>query len=632
MPAALRPDLIQSARDTLFTSGSLGRYSKMLNSVLEAPGALYSGESEDTAPRLLEAVAGLPSMNFFIITLIKAAVVAFVLMTTLAYLQWIERKVIAHVQIRVGPYRVGPHGLLQPLADVIKLLTKEDLLPSHVNRFFYFLAPFVAVTLALISISVIPFGGEIKFGPIDTMMQLTDLKIGVLFVLGISSVGVYGVALAGWASNNKYALLGGLRSSAQMISYELPLALAVTGPLLLSNTLSFRALVDKQGGFMLGFLPNWHIFQGPFPQIFAFFIFMIAGFAETNRVPFDLPEAENELVAGFHTEYSSMKFASFFMAEYANMVTVCSVATLLFLGGLAAAVSGSRVEFRPVPVVSGKRVDRDFSWPEPGAPQRPLYVAGGRRRVSGNRRGSSDSDPPDGSDAAVLVFRKGRIPVVRLYLDPSHAATLSLRSVDAVGVDVPVSHCHGEPAHHRLFGRTDLEIIMEAILFFAFAGFAVASAISLVLQTHPISSALALIGVMVSLAVLYFLLGAEFIAAAQLIVYAGAIMVLFVFVIMLLNAGAEGPTVHGWRTNVIGIPLLAVFVGLTAATIQRFLPPTENVVFGGFASGGAANLAGGPAGAIGAALFTKYLLPFEATSVLILIALVGAIVLARKEI
>jgi NADH-quinone oxidoreductase subunit J len=173
---------------------------------------------------------------------------------------------------------------------------------------------------------------------------------------------------------------------------------------------------------------------------------------------------------------------------------------------------------------------------------------------------------------------------------------------------------------------------MEAILFFAFAGFAVASAISLVMQTHPISSALALIGVMVSLAVLYFLLGAEFIAAAQLIVYAGAIMVLFVFVIMLLNAGAEGPTVHGWRTNVIGIPLLAVFVGLIAATIQRFLPATENVVFGGFASGGAANLAGGSARAIGTALFTKYLLPFEATSVLILIALVGAIVLARKEI
>ncbi len=272
-------------------------------------------------------------MNFLIITLIKAGVVAFVLMTTLAYLQWIERKVIAHVQIRVGPYRVGPHGLLQPLADVIKLITKEDILPANVNTFFYFLAPFVAVTLALISISVIPFGTEISIGPVKTWMQLTDLNIGVLFVLGISSIGVYGVALAGWSSNNKYALIGGLRSAAQMISYELPLALAVAGPLLLANTLSFREMVNSQGGYYLGFVPRWNIFQMPFPQILSFLIFMIAAFAETNRVPFDLPEAENELVAGFHVEYSSMKFAAFFMAEYANMVTVCCVATLLFLGG-----------------------------------------------------------------------------------------------------------------------------------------------------------------------------------------------------------------------------------------------------------------------------------------------------------
>ncbi len=272
-------------------------------------------------------------MNFLIITLIKAGVVAFVLMTTLAYLQWIERKVIAHVQIRVGPYRVGPHGLLQPLADVIKLITKEDILPANVNTFFYFLAPFVAVTLALISISVIPFGTEISIGPVKTWMQLTDLNIGVLFVLGISSIGVYGVALAGWSSNNKYALIGGLRSAAQMISYELPLALAVAGPLLLANTLSFREMVNSQGGYYLGFIPRWNIFQMPFPQIVSFLIFMIAAFAETNRVPFDLPEAENELVAGFHVEYSSMKFAAFFMAEYANMVTVCCVATLLFLGG-----------------------------------------------------------------------------------------------------------------------------------------------------------------------------------------------------------------------------------------------------------------------------------------------------------
>jgi NADH-quinone oxidoreductase subunit H len=272
-------------------------------------------------------------MNFFILSLIKAAVVAFVLLTTLAYLQWIERKVIAHIQLRVGPRRVGPHGLLQPLADVVKLMTKEDMIPSHVNKVFYLLAPFLAVTFALISISVIPFGTEINIGGFKTAMQLTDLNIGVLFILGLSGIGVYGVALAGWASNNKYSLLGGLRSSAQMISYELPMALAIAAPLLMLNTLSFRQLVDAQGGYYLGFIPRWTVFQGPFPQIISFGLFVVAAFAETNRVPFDLPEAENELVAGFHTEYSSMKFAAFFMAEYANMVTVSCVATLLFLGG-----------------------------------------------------------------------------------------------------------------------------------------------------------------------------------------------------------------------------------------------------------------------------------------------------------
>ena len=272
-------------------------------------------------------------MNFFIVSLIKSALVAFVLLTALAYIQWVERKVLAHIQLRIGPRRVGPHGLLQPLADVIKLLTKEDMLPSHVNKFFYFLAPFIAVLFALISIAVIPFGTEVKIGSFSTPMQLTDLNIGVLFILGLSGVGVYGVALAGWASNNKYSLIGGLRSSAQMISYELPMAMAIAAPLLMLNSLSFRELVDGQAGFYFGFIPRWAIFQGPFPQIISFLIFLIAAFAETNRVPFDLPEAENELVAGFHTEYGSMKFAAFFMAEYCNMVTVSCVGALLFLGG-----------------------------------------------------------------------------------------------------------------------------------------------------------------------------------------------------------------------------------------------------------------------------------------------------------
>jgi NADH-quinone oxidoreductase subunit H len=294
-------------------------------------------------------------MNFFILSIIKAAIVAFVLLTALAYVQWLERKVLAHIQLRIGPRRVGPHGLLQPLADVVKLITKEDMIPSHVNKVFYLLAPFIAVMFALIPIAVIPFGTEINIGPIQTRMELTDLNIGVLFILGISGLGVYGVALAGWASNNKYALLGGLRSSAQMISYELPMALAIATPLLVLNTLSFRQLVNAQEGFIFGFIPRWTIFQGPFPfLIVAFIVFLISAFAETNRVPFDLPEAENELVAGFHTEYGSMKFAAFFMAEYCNMITVCCVATLLFLGGwqpLFPAEYGSR--FIPSLVFAG---------------------------------------------------------------------------------------------------------------------------------------------------------------------------------------------------------------------------------------------------------------------------------------
>lgn len=272
------------------------------------------------------------TIPYLLLALIKTLIVVAIVMHVLAYLQWIERKVIAHVQLRVGPRRVGPHGLLQPLADVIKLITKEDMLPSHVNKVFYFLAPFLAVLFALIPMALIPYGGDINVFGIHTSLQVTDVNIGILLVLGLSGMGVYGVALAGWASNNKYALMGGLRSAAQMISYELPMALAIAAPLLMLNTLSFREMADGQAGFY-GFIPRWAIFQMPFPQIISFFLFLIAGFAETNRVPFDLPEAENELVAGFHTEYSSMKFASFFMAEYANMVTVSAIATTLFLGG-----------------------------------------------------------------------------------------------------------------------------------------------------------------------------------------------------------------------------------------------------------------------------------------------------------
>ena len=321
------------------------------------------------------------SLGFLITVIVKAALVAFILLTALAYLQWLERKVLAHIQLRIGPRRVGPHGLLQPLADVVKLITKEDMIPSHVNKVFYMLAPFIAVMFALIPIAVIPFGGDLNIpaitiggvtiGPIHSTMELTDLNIGVLFILGISGLGVYGVALAGWASNNKYSLLGGLRSSAQMISYELPMALAIATPLLALNSLSFRTIVNAQSGYIAGVIPRWTIFQGPFPFMFiAFILFIIAAFAETNRVPFDLPEAENELVAGFHTEYGSMKFAAFFMAEYCNMVTVSCVATLLFLGGwhpLFPTAYGSN--FIPPLIFMGAGL---ISFAHAGSPARPF--------------------------------------------------------------------------------------------------------------------------------------------------------------------------------------------------------------------------------------------------------------------
>jgi len=270
-------------------------------------------------------------MDYLLVSIIKVLIIAPLLLATLAYIVWLERKVIAHVQLRVGPYFVGPHGLLQPIADAVKLLTKEDFIPSGVNHFFYWAAPWLGLMFAVTGIAVIPFGPIVEILGVKTNLGLADINIGLLWILGLAGMGVYGIALAGWSSNNKYSLLGAMRSSAQMISYELPMALALVAPLLMSNSLNLREIVDTQAGFVFGFIPNWNLITGF--QIVGFVVYMICAFAETNRIPFDLPEAENELVAGFHSEYSSMKFAAFFMAEYCNMIIVCSVATALFLGG-----------------------------------------------------------------------------------------------------------------------------------------------------------------------------------------------------------------------------------------------------------------------------------------------------------
>jgi len=270
-----------------------------------------------------------------LLIIVKCVVVFGAVMTGVPFMVWFERKAVAHIQSRLGPMYVGPHGVLQPIADAIKLLFKEDQLPPAANRVIYYIAPVIGMTTALLAFSVIPFGPPTTFfGLLRTpvTLQLTDLNIGLLIVFSATAMGVYSIVLAGWSSNSKYPLLGGMRSTAQMVSYELSLGLATVPVLMLAGSMSLTRIVDAQAGFYFGFIPRWFIFQSP-TGLVAFLLYFICGVAETNRAPFDLPEAETELVAGFHTEYSSMKFAMFFMSEYVNMIAVSSVATTLFLGG-----------------------------------------------------------------------------------------------------------------------------------------------------------------------------------------------------------------------------------------------------------------------------------------------------------
>jgi NADH-quinone oxidoreductase subunit H len=267
-------------------------------------------------------------LQFILWSVLKVAVVTVVMLLAVAYTVLLERKLVGRIQNRWGPSRVGPFGLLQPLVDGAKSFLKEDIIPTGVYRPLYLIAPILALGCALISIGVVPFGESVSVAGSPPLFQIANVNIGLLVILAVTSIGVYGIALAGWSSNNKYSLLGALRSSAQLVSYELALGLSLVGVVLRAGSFNLRKIVEQQS--TQGIL-TWNVFGGM--QFVAFFIYLMAAYAETNRSPFDLPEAESELTGGYHTEYSSMKFAMFFMAEYANMITVGCVATLLFFGG-----------------------------------------------------------------------------------------------------------------------------------------------------------------------------------------------------------------------------------------------------------------------------------------------------------
>ncbi len=268
----------------------------------------------------------------FLPILIKMFVGFFVVLTLTAYLTLAERKFSAYMQDRIGPNRVGPFGLLQPLADGIKFIFKEDVIPTDVHKIYYILAPTLLLVPALMGYVVIPFGDYVDVAGRMVTLQIADVDIGILYVLAITGLSVYGLFMAGWASNNKYSLLGGLRASAQMVSYELTLGLSIVGAVLVYGTTNLREIVLHQAAYWHAGsipIPKWGIFLQPV----GFILFLISAFAESNRLPFDLPEAENELVGGYHTEYGSMKFAMFFMGEYMGMITMSALMVTFFFGG-----------------------------------------------------------------------------------------------------------------------------------------------------------------------------------------------------------------------------------------------------------------------------------------------------------
>ena len=414
-------------------------------------------------------------------TLAKLALLAFILLNVAPVMSWVERRGSAYMQDRPGPNRLGPLGLFQAIADGIKFLFKEDVTPAAADKPLYLMAPVLALVPALTTIVVVPFGPTIEVAGRKVDLVVSGADTGVLLFLALASLGVYSLVIAGYASNNKYSLFGSLRASAQMISYELSLTLSVVAVLLPVGSFNLSAVVDYQR----------HHLWFAIPQALGFFVFMVAAFAETNRIPFDLPEAESELVAGYHTEYSALRFASFMMGEYMNMATLSALATTLFLGG----------------------------WSLPGV--------GPRRRLDGRRR------RPGGA------ARQGGLLHGLLRLGALDLPPLPLRPADAPGVEGAAAAGHRQRGVRGGGDAGRLDVTVELAIFLLFAALALGSAVVVVAHRNPVYSTMSLVVTLVSLAALFVLLGAPFIAALQVLIYTGAILVLFLFVIMLLNIGRE---------------------------------------------------------------------------------------------
>ena len=421
-----------------------------------------------------------------------------------------ERKIMGFMQQRFGPYLVGPHGVLQPLADILKLLFKEELRPKGADKWLFTLAPMLSILTAFVAFATVPLGAETTFfGLLDEPVKLgvADVNVGLLVVFAVTSMGVYGIVLAGWASNSKYSLFGGLRASAQMISYELSYATSLAAVIMLAGSLSLREVVDAQAGTWFGFIPRWYIFLQPI----GFIIYVIAGVAETNRAPFDFPEAEQELVAGYNTEYSSVRFALFPQAEYINMATMSAVATDLYLGGWHG---------RSLPTEYGPWLAR--------------------------------------------VPRQGGRHSLRLHLDALDRSAVPLRPVDAVRMEVAVPGIGDQSDRDGRAGAVPQCLRPSSSTHSRRV--AIGASTLVIGQRNPMYSVLLLIASFGALSGLYIQLDAPFVAVAQIIIYAGAIMVLFLFVVMLLNAPREDAA--EWdRSHPLQHPNIGRFGGLLATLL-----------------------------------------------------------------